>query len=588
MPYLEIRQPDGSAKRLDLDKVKGKLTIGRHTDNRLRLNDNEVSRFHCELEASDHGYVLRDLGSRNGTKIDEELISEVTLGHGDSFIVGGTTFRFRDSSASRSAAPSRKSAAAAAVQPGDDPPLANPEQAVALDGADVFVDEDQEDEQAEASRPVGRTRSDFGSGALGALATVGRDVPYGAHEVSLVNARGKTVHAAEGDDKSGTAQTIGVLRLLLLACIRTGASDLHLEPKQAAESVRMRVDGTMVEATELPQAMARKLHSLVKVLCDIDIANRNNVQEGHFSVQVPDRRIDYRVSFTPSMFGQKLVVRVLDPMNSPQQLRDLGLPGWMYRQLRDVSRQDTGMVLVCGPTGSGKTTTLYAILRQIDARQRNVITIEDPVEYEVEGVTQIPVDEDHGRDFNSLLRSCLRQDPDVIVLGEIRDAETATTAMQAATTGHLVLSTVHAKDTIGTIFRLLDLGVEPYLVASTLNLLLAQRLARKLCPHCKVPKRPTPSQNMKLGKLVEGVKEIYAAGGCHRCFETGYVGRQAISELLTTNDEVRDVILRNPNIGELKKAISSTHFTPLRESGMDLVIKGETSLQEIERVIGIE
>ncbi|MEX0887350.1 MAG: ATPase, T2SS/T4P/T4SS family [Phycisphaeraceae bacterium] len=588
MPQLEIQMPNGT-KRLDLEKVKGKLTIGRHPDNRLRLNDNEVSRFHCELEASDHGYLLRDLGSRNGTKIDDELIAEVMLQHGDTFVVGGTTFRYRDAAAARAEKKATAAATAGRAKPGGDPPLADPEQAIAMKDADIFLDEDSEDEQAEAARPVGRSRSDFGSGAIGALATVGRDVPYDATDVSLINARGKTVHAAtDEDDKTATAQTIGVLRLLLLACIRTGASDLHMEPKQAAESVRMRVDGTMVEATELPQAMARKLHSLIKVLCDIDIANRNNVQEGHFSVQVPDRRIDYRVSFTPSMFGQKLVLRVLDPMNSPQQLRDLGLPGWMYRQLRDVSRQDTGMVLVCGPTGSGKTTTLYAVLRQIDARQRNVITIEDPVEYEVDGVTQIPVDEDHGKDFNSLLRSCLRQDPDVIVLGEIRDAETATTAMQAATTGHLVLSTVHAKDTIGTIFRLLDLGVEPYLVASTLNLLLAQRLARTLCPHCKVPKRPTPSQNMKLGKLVEGVKEIYAPGGCHRCFETGYVGRQAISELLTTNDDVRDVILRNPNIGELKKAISSTHFTPLREVGMDLVIKGETSLQEIERVIGFE
>ncbi len=241
-----------------------------------------------------------------------------------------------------------------------------------------------------------------------------------------------------------------------------------------------------------------------------------------------------------------------------------------------------------GPTGSGKTTTLYAALRQIDSGMRNVITIEDPIEYEVSGVTQIPVDEDQGHSFHQLLRSCLRQDPDIIVLGEIRDRDTATAAMQAASTGHLVLSTVHAKDTIGTIFRLIDLGVEPYLIASTLNLVLAQRLARLLCEHCKVAKRPTPEQVMRMGRSVTGVETVFAPGGCAKCFGTGYQGRQGVYELLTTNDALRDVIMKTPDIGAIRKAIDLTMFTSLKEAGYDMVIRGETSIEEIERVIGID
>ena len=283
-----------------------------------------------------------------------------------------------------------------------------------------------------------------------------------------------------------------------------------------------------------------------------------------------------------------MVIRVLDPMNAPQKLVDMWLPDWMYTRIRDLTKQNTGMLLNCGPTGSGKTTTLYAALRQIDAQQRNVITIEDPVEYELPGVTQIPVDEDQGHSFHTLLRSCLRQDPDIIVLGEIRDRDTATTAMQAASTGHLVLSTVHAKDTIGTIFRLLDLGVEPYLVASTLNLVLAQRLARLLCDECKIAKRPTPEQVMRMGRSTTGIEKVYVPCGCPKCFGTGYVGRRGIYELLSTNDALRDVIMNTPDIAAIKKAIDLTMFTSLKEGGYEMVIRGETSIEEVERVIGMD
>jgi general secretion pathway protein E len=246
------------------------------------------------------------------------------------------------------------------------------------------------------------------------------------------------------------------------------------------------------------------------------------------------------------------------------------------------------MVLSCGPTGSGKTTTLYSVLRAIDVNQRNVITIEDPVEYEIAGVTQMPIDQHQGNTFHGLLRSVLRQDPDVILLGEIRDKETATTAMQAAMTGHLVLSTVHAKDTVSTIFRLLNLGVEPYLVASGLNVVIAQRLVRLLCPHCKVDKHPTPQQTMQMQKFVEGVGKVYVPNGCERCMQTGYIGRRAVFEMLTISDDIRDSILQNPTISAIRAAMQKIMFTSLRENGYRLVAEGLTSVDEADRVTGTE
>jgi type II secretory ATPase GspE/PulE/Tfp pilus assembly ATPase PilB-like protein len=242
---------------------------------------------------------------------------------------------------------------------------------------------------------------------------------------------------------------------------------------------------------------------------------------------------------------------------------------------------------VCGPTGSGKTTTLYNALRSIDRHARNVVTIEDPVEYQLDNVTQIPIDEGKGNSFNQLLRSVLRQDPDVILVGEIRDEETARTAMQAAMTGHLVFSTVHAKDTIAAIFRLLDLKVEPYLVSSSLDLVLAQRLLRVLCEHCKRPIPVAPGQATRIGRFLGGKTQVYTGTGCARCLRTGYRGRRAIFELLDFNDELRDIILRDPSIQAMKKVIEQGLFTTLAQSGWKLAAEGVTSLEEVDQVCGM-
>ena len=359
--------------------------------------------------------------------------------------------------------------------------------------ADLVSDKDETDEDEETvSEPV-KAANEY-ERQLRERADVLADRTFTDRQIALINARGKLAYPA--DPKRDVGEAITILRLIMLLCFRSRATDIHIEPKMDDVQVRIRVDGTMIDAVKLSKELGVKLLSSVKVMCDIDIAQRNIVQEGHFSAKVPtktkkemtERRVDYRVSFAPAMHGQKLVVRVLDTANAPLHIDDLQLPIKAREIIRRTSEQDAGMILVCGPTGSGKTTSLYAILRDIDISQRNVVTIEDPVEIQLDGVTQIPVNDSQGNSFSALLRSVLRQDPDVILVGEIRDAETARVAVQAGMTGHLVFSTVHSRDTISGMFRLLDLGVEPYVVASGLHVVVAQRLVRQLCPHCKVAK----------------------------------------------------------------------------------------------------
>jgi type II secretory ATPase GspE/PulE/Tfp pilus assembly ATPase PilB-like protein len=258
----------------------------------------------------------------------------------------------------------------------------------------------------------------------------------------------------------------------------------------------------------------------------------------------------------------------------------------MLDELGNAVRADAGMVLVAGPTGSGKTTSLYSLVRSIEVNRRNVVTIEDPVEIQLEGVTQIPVNEEEGKSFSALLRSVLRQDPDVILVGEVRDAETARIAMQAAITGHLVFSTIHTKDTIGTIFRLLDLGVEPYLIAQGLHLALAQRLVRQLCRYCKKPVKPTQEQRDAMGPAGAKVEKLFVPVGCMRCLGTGFAGRRAFFELLRTTDELRDVIIRSPNMQEIQAALTKTQFVKLAQSGYELVAEGAVAFQEIDKAVG--
>jgi len=416
---------------------------------------------------------------------------------------------------------------------------------------------------------------------------------FDENDIALVDSRGVTVHqAVAGGVEAGrdeeASESIRVFKLLLLTAFRSRATDLHFEPRTEKATVRLRVDGVMLTATELSLAILRRVLGMVKVLCQIDTSQKAQVQDGHFSVSVKGRRVDYRVSLTPVVHGQKLVVRVLDSSNAPSRLDQLGLVPWMYEKLRTIATRDAGMLLACGPTGSGKTTSLYSCLREIDVDVRNCITIEDPVEYYLDGCTQIPIDHKQGNTFATILRSVLRQDPDVIFVGEIRDIETANVAMQAAMTGHLVYSTVHSKDSIGAIFRLLDLGVESYLVANALNLIVAQRLARVLCETCRKPVKPTPAQTLKMGRQLEGVPTINVAQGCALCLGTGYHGRRALFELLEVNDALRDIVLKKPTIAAIREVLSTGLFMSLQQFGFHLVAQGATAFDEVERVAGSE
>ncbi|MBY0114261.1 MAG: Flp pilus assembly complex ATPase component TadA [Phycisphaerales bacterium] len=532
----------GSAAMIRLGKEP--VTIGRHPDNTIPIADDLASRFHCAVEPDGvGGWSVRDLGSRNGTKVNDQRVKEVRLNPGDVLRIGAHEFVMAEDS---------ESDRAGLVESAED---------------NAMPDEEKEDKSwvAELIEVI--------------EALPPKDMVI--ESLTIVEASGRPSAALAGSSDGPAA-----VRLLLQLASKSRATDIHIEPKADAYHLRLRVDGQMVSIGTLPGRVGELVYGLVKTACQMRSAARDAVQEGHFSAKFTDRRVEYRVSFTPSVYGQKLVLRVLDDRALPKSIHDLGMAGYMTDRLKRITSQDHGLLLVAGPTGSGKTTTLYTALRDIDRESRNVVTIEDPVEYQISNVTQIPIDESKGNNFGALLRSVLRQDPDVILVGEIRDEETARTAMQAAMTGHLVFSTVHAKDTISATFRLLDLKVEPYLVANALDLVLGQRLVRVLCDNCKRGAPISPGQATRLGRFIAGKKEMFVATGCPRCLKTGYRGRRAIYELLDFNDELRDVILKEPTIAAMKKVIEQGLFTTLAQFGWKLVAEGITTLEEVDKVAG--
>jgi general secretion pathway protein E len=573
MAHIEVRSRQG-VKRLNLEGTA--VTVGRFHDNVLVLPDDQASRHHCVIEPMGEGFRIRDMGSRNGTRLNDAKVDESMLDNGDVVRIGTTELRFIDPQQS-----------GLHRKPDNVPDYSAEAVAEATDFLDsATLDLDLNEEVLDA--PTNYERK------LREVINAANEKPFDERDISLIDSRGVTMHQATshglegGTDEEDIGEGIRVFRLLLLSCFRSRATDLHIEPRVEAATIRLRVDGYMVGATELTMQLFKRLLNVVKILCQVDTSLKNQVQDGHFSVAVKGRRVDYRVSLTPSMHGQKMVIRVLDSSNAPSRLHELGMLPWMYEKLRNVATKDAGFLLACGPTGSGKTTSLYSCLREIDVNQRNAITIEDPVEYYLEGCTQIPVDHKLENTFATILRSVLRQDPDVIFVGEIRDIETATVAMQAAMTGHLVYSTVHSKDSIGAIFRLLDLGVESYLVANAVNIILAQRLVRLLCETCKKATKPTPTQNMKMGASLEGVPRIYAPTGCKRCLRTGFVGRRALFELLDVDDTMRDVILKEPTIQGIRGVAEQGVFTTLQQYGYQLVSQGFTGIDEVDRVAGSE
>jgi type II secretory ATPase GspE/PulE/Tfp pilus assembly ATPase PilB-like protein len=355
-------------------------------------------------------------------------------------------------------------------------------------------------------------------------------------------------------------------------------------------SVRYRIDGILHAAEPFDRPTGDAVLNVFKVLAAMDISEKRKPQDGSFGAKLEAREIDFRVATSGSKSGEKMVMRILDNASSVGRLEEVGLRPKLVAECRELVTQPHGMFLVCGPTGAGKSTTLYASLREIDRFQKNIITVEDPIEYHLDNITQMEINTKSGQTFAGSLRSILRQDPDVIMIGEIRDQETATIACQAATTGHMVFSTVHSNDSITALFRLLDLGVEPFMIASALTAVLAQRLVRVLCEACKEPYKPKPEFLKKANLPIDKVDVFYRKPAepeqvCPQCGGTGYLGRTGIFECLVITEAMRDMIRENPSMNAIKAEARKNGMIYLQEDGLRQVIQGKTSIDELLRVV---
>jgi type II secretory ATPase GspE/PulE/Tfp pilus assembly ATPase PilB-like protein len=355
-------------------------------------------------------------------------------------------------------------------------------------------------------------------------------------------------------------------------------------------AVRYRIDGILHAAEPFDRPTGDAVVNIFKVLAAMDISEKRKPQDGSFGAKLEGREVDFRVATAGSKTGEKLVMRILDNAAGVSRVEEIGLRPKMVTAIREVVTQPHGMFLCCGPTGSGKSTTLYACLREIDRYQKNIITIEDPIEYHLDNITQLEINTKAGQTFAQSLRSVLRQDPDVIMIGEIRDQETATIACQAANTGHMVFSTVHSNDAITALFRLLDLGVEPFMIASALSAVLAQRLVRSLCETCKEAYKPKPEFLQKANLPVDKVDLFYRPPEapqqvCPACGGTGYLGRTGIFELLVITDPIRELIRENPSLNAIKAEARKSGMIYLQEDGLRQVIQGKTSIKELLRVV---
>jgi len=380
---------------------------------------------------------------------------------------------------------------------------------------------------------------------------------------------------------------------LVIQALALRATDIHLEPTKEVMTVRYRIDGIMTNQQPFSLTMGTSVLNIFKVIANLDISERRKSQDGGFSAEVDSRPVEFRVATAGSVVGEKMVMRVLDASQKLLDLTQIGMRDKLRDQVLTIITEPHGMFLVCGPTGSGKSSTLYACLNEIDRTQLNIITIENPVEYRLDDITQIEINPKMGKTFATELRSILRQDPDVILVGEIRDKETAEIACQAAQTGHMVFSTLHANDCVTAVTRLIDLGIEPFMLASSVSGVLGQRLLRMLCPACKVKYKPDMEKLKKAGLPVEKIKYFYRPpneeereeeDACPTCGGTGFFKRTGIFELLVFNDRIRNLIKQNPNVAAIKQEAVKNGLLLLYQDGMRLVIDGKTSLQELMRV----
>ncbi|HEX9899731.1 MAG TPA: type IV-A pilus assembly ATPase PilB [Candidatus Methylomirabilis sp.] len=394
------------------------------------------------------------------------------------------------------------------------------------------------------------------------------------------------VNVAELGQAAEDAPVVKLVNLILTDAIKKGASDIHIEPYEKSFRVRYRIDGVLYEVMQPPTRLKAAITSRVKIMAQLDIAERRLPQDGRIKIKMGGREMDYRVSTLPTLFGEKVVLRLLDKGNLQLDMTKLGFESAALTDFESGILMPYGMVLVTGPTGSGKTTTLYSALNRLNTTETNIMTAEDPVEFNLPGINQVQMKAEIGLNFAAALRSFLRQDPDIIMVGEIRDYETAEIAIKAALTGHLVLSTLHTNDAPSTISRLLNMGVEPFLVAASTNVIVAQRLARRVCQQCKEPAPVPPQVLVNLGFSPEDAKTIVPlkGKGCMTCSETGYKGRVALYEVLVIRENIKEGILQGASIIELRELGRKNGMKTLREAGLQKLREGMTSLEELMRV----
>ncbi len=403
------------------------------------------------------------------------------------------------------------------------------------------------------------------------------------YEFTLIDTLDQT---ADLLDDTSDAPVIRLVNHMIFQAVKASASDIHIEPFQDVLNIRYRIDGILYEMLNPPKGVQASLISRIKVMANMNIAEKRVPQDGRAQVRIGDQEIDIRVSTVPTSYGERVVLRLLNKSGYFLEFSQFGLSDENYRLINKIIRQNNGIVLVTGPTGSGKTTSLYAALSEINSTDKNIITIEDPVEYNLKGIGQIQVNAKTGVTFAKGLRSIVRQDPDIVLIGEIRDIETAEIAIQSALTGHLVFSTLHTNDSAGAITRLVDLGVEPYLISSSVNTVIAQRLVRILCNECK-EKFMLESSHIKAlnGTGDKYIGEyVFRPKGCSKCFNTGYSGRQAIFEIMPMDDTLKSLVLETSDSNQIRNAALKAKMKTLRQDGMSKVLKGITSIGEVLRV----
>ena len=421
-------------------------------------------------------------------------------------------------------------------------------------------------------------------GTMKAIEDMRRDLDSGQYGAAI--RIGEELHLAADEEDENAAPTIRLVNSIIHRAYTENASDIHLEPTGEKLQIRMRIDGVLRNIITVPRELQMSVISRIKIMAQMDIAQKNIPQDGRINMTVQQETLDLRVSTLPTIHGEKIVIRLLRKDARMVTIDGIGLQGENRRKFLELLSGSTeGVLLVVGPTGSGKTSTLYTMIDQKKSEEVNLISLEDPVEYHMEGVCQVQINERTDLTFANALRAVLRQDPDIIAVGEIRDGETAEIAMRAAMTGHLVLTTIHTNDALSSIDRLLDIGVEPYLIAGAVRGIISQRLVRKICPRCRQAYTPTQEEAALLGLPWSEELKCYRGTGCPDCFQTGYRGRTAVFEILPVTPEIRRAIHRQ-DVKELQEAVNQSTFQPLLANCAQLVTQGDTTTEEILRIIG--